>query len=857
MRAQGTVKWFNTAYGFIEPSGDGPDVFVHSSQVTEMIDEGDTVEYEPDVGPKGRPIATNVKLIKSAPKKTQLEGGMKAESVSRLEENDKPKKKRKKKKTKKGPGRSIIGGENFPLTVPITEISTESKVAELIAHIDTSGPILVTCMKGDGLGPKSASKSLLELQEIVTEKVRKKFPDNSVKLLDWPAIERKGARTSHPYITSLITAAVIVSSPDSDLREDDFQIALVESAYQLIINKSKNKWVILGDETGGLEEFIGKPAQTPAAMCWIVVPPDTKLPPLAQDFHGTESRDKLHIPLKALIKNKSVMCFTFPFEQGTITKGSGLGEDPHLGLWQDTLPLVIEMISNKIKKPVNCDIFIEQVKLLEAGIGVIDAQITTLKSALNQRNNWNNINFEQMWVLAKAPCEHPWIGYPDALGHTLREKPIKGVIESNVDIIRKRTISTPYRQESLSGSIHTALMNTSRPLVFLKGLSSISVEDQWDYIRVFFSEAIREATSNLKAHHWQKLNKHMKESAANEQGQKATQLIIENFDLESALEKMSKPQDRFELFMSMMGTANHMGDTESAFKVSDMIEELREEPTKYEPGRDRLLKYHNLFAGTFDNVFDFDYSIESLNQYLPSELEYEPIKVEREEDAHYLGSKIVALGLRNGPGNVEQAIDISDVVRDYPSGDDAHLARHFIYLAELFMQQERNEDGFDVLRSRIEESCSFSRDENYSNGYYLASMLKASCLTGKGEEEFRYAKDFVIKRLRSDSEGAFPSQRIAYWFTIWAQSLELIDQASEAITYLESMVEKNWKAQNVLGVIISCELLDLKHRGLTEIDAETYLENVLENSHERTRKWVDGHKPSEEDWLAPLNFNYR
>jgi hypothetical protein len=85
----------------------------------------------------------------------------------------------------------------------------------------------------------------------------------------------------------------------------------------------------------------------------------------------------------------------------------------------------------------------------------------------------------------------------------------------------------------------------------------------------------------------------------------------------------------------------------------------------------------------------------------------------------------------------------------------------------------------------------------------------------------------------------------------------LIDQASEAISFLESMAEKQWKAQNVLGVIISCELLDLKHRGLTEIDAETYLENVLKNSHESTRKWVAKHPPNEEDWLAPLNFNYR
>ncbi len=893
MRAQGTVKWFNTAYGFIEPKEDGPDLFVHSSQVTEMIDEGDTVEYEPDVGPKG-PIATNVKLIKSAPKKdktkkakprkkrkstvdynlmtvAELKGillgrglkvtGLKAELVSRLEENDKPKKKPKKKmNTKKGPRRSIIGGENFPLTVPITEISTEAKVAELVSHIDTSGPILVTCLKVDTLS--KVTNTLSERRELVIEMVRNKFPDYSVELLDWPAIELKGARTTHPYITALSSAAVIVSSPDSDLRIGDFQIALVESVYQLIINQSKNRWVILGDETGSVwNEFNGKeidPSGVLASMCWIVVPPYTNLPPLDQDFHGTGDIEGEAKAIGNLVDNESVICYTFTFEEGEIVGGvRGIGGDPHLAFWQDTLPLVLEDLSNRVTNPVKCDIFVEQVGALESGKGVIPPIITKLKTSLNNRGKWRNLSFQEMRVLSKNPCEHPWIGYPDALGHTIRDKPNKRTSKMVEDVnkIRQRTISAPYRQETLNGSIHQALMNTSDSLVFLKGLSSISVEDQWDYIRVFFSEAIREATSALRIHEWQELNKHMKESAGKEQGQKATQLIVENIDLESALEKMNKPKDRFELFMSMMGTANHMGDTESAFNVSDRIEELRS--GGFEPGRDRLLTYHNLFAGTFDNVFDFDYSIDSLNQYLPPELEYEPIRVEREEDAHYLGSKIVALGLRNELGDMEQAIDISEVVRDYPSGDDAHLARHFIYLAELFMQQERNEDAFDVLRSRLEESCAFSRDENYSNGYYLASMLKASCLAGKGEEEFQYAKDFVIKRLKSDSGGAFPSQRIAYWFSIWAESLGLVDQASEAVTYLESMAEKQWKAENALGLIIACELLDLKHRGFTEIDAETYLENVLKNSHESTRKWVDAHQPSEEDWLAPLNFNYR
>jgi cold shock protein len=64
----GTVKWFNSTkgYGFIQPEGGGPDIFVHISAVERAgmnnLAEGQKVTYEEQRDPKrGKSAAVNLK----------------------------------------------------------------------------------------------------------------------------------------------------------------------------------------------------------------------------------------------------------------------------------------------------------------------------------------------------------------------------------------------------------------------------------------------------------------------------------------------------------------------------------------------------------------------------------------------------------------------------------------------------------------------------------------------------------------------------------------------------------------------------------------------------------------------------
>ena len=69
--------------------------------------------------------------------------------------------------------------------------------------------------------------------------------------------------------------------------------------------------------------------------------------------------------------------------------------------------------------------------------------------------------------------------------------------------------------------------------------------------------------------------------------------------------------------------------------------------------------------------------------------------------------------------------------------------------------------------------------------------------------------------------------------------------------------------RNVMGVMLACELLDLKENGnypeLEDFDAHAFLQQVLDNEEtvDSTREWVNNNYPDKEDWLRPLKFNYR
>ena len=755
--------------------------------------------------------------------------------------------------------RSIIFRQGLPATIPFSKLGDGKAINQYSKHIDTEGPILVTLFRDT---MRESENTLLtevignmgKRQLNFALQVMEKFPGKKIKLFNWPEIMRSGKdikRSTHPYISHRCRAAAIVFKNSEEIDDETiFQDALFEAVHRDTIKESENKWVLLGDETGTLDEFNSKGNQsteTKSTMCWVAIPPSTNIEALSTDFHcsGSKGSQNYLQALANLSKHQSILYFTFDFEEGEIIdSASEIGGDPHLSFWQDSLPLVLESIANEVKGKTKIDIFVEQAMGLESGIGVITPIIAELTTAFKNRKNWKNLQFDQLWVVSKG--EHPWMGYPDAIGANINRKKFKVMKNKNQkvldQVIYDKIFQSPYRQSSLNGSVRQALKETARPLSFLKFLYEISEEDMRDYIKPFLSSAIDDSVSALGQGDWQKLLEHMEINSSSKQGQSASGLIHGFVNIDSEINKLSQDKDRFDFALAMLGTSNHIGARDQAAKCIGICNEILK--NGYKPRKNREIKFKNLQGGVKDNQFDFSHIDEDL--VLPTDSEFD------EEWNHYLGAQAISRALKS------DGFEFANEIEDYllrNTTDFDHLKRRWIMRAELQFEVGDYGGAMSALEIRLPEAIDSSVNDLLIDGYYLASFLKGCTLSERPKSEFTKLSSAITSSLNK----RHPSQRIAYWCLRWANQVGTggSDIAIKCKDHLIELKNEPLFTHDAPGVILACELLDLESKGLSFTDTESFMELVLANSAETTREWVASNPPNEDDWLAPLNFNYR
>lgn len=617
------------------------------------------------------------------------------------------------------------------------------------------------------------------------------------------------------------------------------KISMAQNLHDYMLS-NRDEWLILGDETGRLPEFEGGNPHRRSRMMWIAIPPDITLPPLHPLYHGQDAEwfeEETIKALKYLNRTEEVGCFIFSYQSGQLPKNtdSKIVNKAHLLMWQFTLPLVLEWVAANSQGNQNVSIYIERVDTLDPGEMPLAPLMQEFVDGLQERESWAKLSFKRHLIIAKEPLEYLWLGYTDALGHIFNDDIPPEELEL-FHSMRNKVISVPYRQSNLNSTIRQLLKDSSRPLFFLQSLYSIEANDLRDYIRPFFGNAIKESLDSLDVDEWQDLLEHIDKNSRDKKGQRVTALIHDYVDIDKSLERLKNSRNvQFDLLRMMLGTSNHRGAMAEGLRCKQICENMFD--SGFEPTYEKLRKFENISSGLEDNMFNFNLE----NIEIP---EYDNKMTE--QDIRKLGTIAQSLGLSGTENNLDIAIQIESNLANH--GDNRyHKARHSILLAELLVDKKEHSKAKEIL-DRLQY--------DNQNSFLFVTQLKCCSL---GEFELptneKYVDDFM--KLLDDDH---PSQRIAYWYARWAllNNKESDEITQNCISHLLSLTDVPLFSHDAPGVILACELMDLESRGYElNFDTTEFYEMVKLNSQPSTLKWLEEHPPNENDWLAPLNFNYR
>jgi len=739
------------------------------------------------------------------------------------------------------------------------KITCQETIENIQATIEQRGAILIPGIlsrfpEDFGEVKKYKEKKLV----IKIEKYLKKtFSDSSVAIYDLFSAQKKGSITSiigHPFLQGVSPFAWLIRKKSVDVSfnpRKGIPDALLQFIYSHIIEDHQDCWTIVGDETGDLGEFMGEqPDNHQASMGWVVIPPKSDLPSLPPSFHVFEDEEHMNMATDHLLSSQGVQLYQFQYASGTRIEGVPLeSAQRHLNFWKDTLPLLLNKISEHSEGIPKVRIYIETVGELEPGTNPVTALLSNWKLAMG--DGW--VNIEKATVLAKSPLEHPWLGYPDAVGFINSPKSWNNPeLKPKIAQLKKRLVESPYRQYEL-GKINGLFMTPGQtPVQFVKALFDFPQRDMKEYIVEYYGQQLRKRIQVLNGRDWHTILEEMEQHSGALQGQNATSVIFDHTDIEATLSQLRTDSLKFNFLMALLGCSNHNGDTERSQFCKNNIVTLMD--SEFEPTRQQKMHFLNLSNGANDNEFDF--SID--NEEIFSLLEEVKDGFQNDDERKLAGAYALTLGLRCGEDDLNIAWDIEELLRGDSCRDPlgTNHARRLNIKAELMLAKGEYVKARSFMEVEIPEEIENSLpDLLRQDGFFVAALMKACALSeedaGKFEEYSSYVPALLDKR--------HPSQRIAYWTARWAWQ---IGRENDSVVQLctEHLIELTKQeifTKEAPGVILSCELLDIHILGLVEFDVQGFHQTVLENSTASTRAWVEEHAPNDDDWLAPLTYNYR
>jgi len=749
-----------------------------------------------------------------------------------------PKKKPKKKKQQKNKKpllKQYKGRDGLPEVISVKELVniSEQQKSVLQAKVEQGKTLLFVWVR-EGLGIQW--DRIEDPRKFLFDTLNETFADAQIERMNWPRVTRQFDRDqySHPLVAHYTRDAISVSRKGHSANEQELCAALTYAVHEQLIHNNKTGWTVVGDETGDFSEF--KPGGTgqkglPSTMVWLAIPPNSSLPPVQDlDFHGTGDPSGVNELLRVLNGTPRCLLFSFTIDVAKQQKNAGrIGGSPYLDTWKLTLPLVLHAIHEHSGKTSEVSIYVEQVKTLQSGMGIIEPIAST--AILD-----TELTLAECFVISKTPCEHPWMAYPDALGHLMKKKKT-GLDSDLIGRTLNRMIQTPYRQSTLHNQITGLLGNRTKPLEFLKSLYTLELKDIDDYVRPFFSKTMATSLENLNEAAWQSLLREIENRSGDETGQKITSYILEQVDIKKSSEGFKQMGTMFDLAIATLGSANHMNSNAMAHLAIDLVETLLEKG--YRPPVARERKYRSLRGGYRNNRFDFRH----VENFASLPIGDEPPS---EDMMRYLGSQSVARGLRNQGADVQEALAIEEHIRSHTQ-DFPSLERRYIYFAELLLSAEKPQESMDTLLELSERVDSSESDLKKKNNYFLATWLKTKFMLGDYNHVGKLS--FELKH--------HPSERLAFWYLLAANRLNRLNdkQAMVCKSFLESLIDVP-EYQSDIGAV---SVLSIYHHLMADglelnINIESHIKGLRVHSAPSTLDWLDRFFDGENLNAGVINF---
>ena len=629
-------------------------------------------------------------------------------------------------------------------------------------------------------------------------------------------------------------------------------------------------------------------------MYSVISPWATDLFLLSPNYHGRDTQYS-HIETyrfyEQMINNKEVTNYSFeiPLTAKEVKSWSQKGKKTEFihRAMTNTLPIIIEIIRQKsfFKKEEKFSIQFHPERYIEKRrrkqiVGDVDdtTHLETgiiLKDLYNEKYGNGTMEINKPWVLlAKNPNEHPFMQYPDIVGrmydtgnrHAFHEKTtvISGTLET-FNKVRKIIIDSDDSLKVINELIEQKDQDLVKFIVshdtqFLDSLMASCIED------ILEKDLLISLLKKVRDMHDSPLSQNIckiifdKIKKITDEREDVIKLIEEDFWLNFNF-KISKLADA-EMKDNYLLQKELIKELE-VMKLSDEWE------TKLQ--KEDHFRYKIQLILVHQNWFRFDCNLSKSEEIYSR-------KTKSLDEKKLLASMALSILLEGDTSSKKY-------------GRAEEYEKHLLEISsqkEKFSMSRRKtyELEIRIIRDPKEalEKINFEQNPtlDISNSYYLAAVLKCIALndfsSGKNQEIL-----YILKRLLDSLDLDYlvaknlghPHQRIAYWYIraylqIWPEEYN-IENINKCIDYLiDKLHKKEWF--NALGVILVCELLDLIHR----LDKDVISNNVKlkkiqkcdleENLHEminsertapETKEWVEQNWPDEEDWLRPLNYNYR